>query len=553
MKKLLILFALLAVCSAYAEPTAYDKLSQDQRLGQTLFAFTDIDNVGKYKAAIEQGLIGGVLIQWGNYSLKQTKEIIDRMQGWAAKSPHKIPLLIAIDYEGGTVYTPVTLGFEFLPTNMMIAAANDEALASRLFYLAGTQLKQTGVHINFAPVLDVNTNPLNPIIGVRAFGSKPEVVSRMGLAVIDGLSASGIFPVAKHFPGHGATATDSHYTLPVLNTSKKEMEEIHLYPFQKAIDHGVQGVMGSHIIFNAYDPAEAATYSKKILVDLLQQKMGFKGIIVTDALDMKGAFAGSAKTPEQIKAEAEYKVALSTAKTIEAGSDIALLGWGLSAEKITEQIKKMTGTYVSQKRIAEASKKVYDLKVKMGLFAPEDTADAPAVLKSYRAAAEEISQKSVTVLRDRKKTIPVFFNKKKPKVCSVFFVPSRFSEQMTEFQKPFLAAGWDVDFYNAFMYPKTKDYKRVQSCMKKADLVVLGSLQWSGKTSPSQMNIINKVFSERHDAVLLSLLSPYDALTYKQADTVLLNFGISKYSVKAAADILLGNIEASGVLPVEIE
>lgn len=558
MKRLALLLLLSA--PLYAEETKFSALTFDEKMGQTLFAFTDIDNAHRYKTAIQKGLVGGVLIQWGNYSLRQTKKIIKEMQTWAAQSPHKIPLLIAIDYEGGTVYTPVTLGFEFLPTNMMLAAADDDELTARLFYLAGEQLKQTGVHINFAPVADINTNSKNPIVGVRAFGSKEESVTRMSSAVMHGLKASGIMAVAKHFPGHGETDKDSHYTLPVVKLSKEEMRAVHLKPFKKLIDGGVQGVMGAHVVYPAFDAENAATYSKKIIVDLLQKELGFKGVIFTDALDMKGATpAAKGKTAGQIKTEAEYAVALSAAKSIEAGADAALLGWGLGAVAISGHLKKMVGAEVSAARVEEGALKMYNLKRDLGLFktAEEKLAvDMPAVLKTYLATAEEISQKSVTVLRDKDKKIPFFVKKEngqKQKVCAVFFAPARFSEQLTAFQKPFLTAGWEVDFYNALMAPKAKDYARIKKCMAGADMVALGSLQWAAKTSPSQAEVINKVLAERPDAVLISLLSPFDAASYPAARTVLLNYGISKYSVKASADILLGNIEARGKTPVELE
>ena len=138
----------------------YKKLSLEEKLAQTIVIATDVDNADKYKEAIQAGLVGGVLIQWGNYSLNQTKKLIDKLQGWAQKSPHKIPLLISIDYEGGTVYTPVTLGFPYLPTNMMLAAAQNEEDTATLFYIVASELKNVGVHINFAPVVDVNINPV---------------------------------------------------------------------------------------------------------------------------------------------------------------------------------------------------------------------------------------------------------------------------------------------------------------------------------------------------------------------------------------------------------
>ena len=205
-KKGLLFLLCLWVLPGWGAVT-FDELSAEEQLGQTLVAFVDVDSAELVRPAIEQGKLGGVLIQWGNYSVRETRRLINKLQEWAAQSPHKIPLLIAIDYEGGTVYTPITLGFEYLPTNMMLAASQDEEKAATLAYLAGLQLRRVGVHVNFSPVLDVNSNPRNPIIGVRSFGGDVSTVTKMGMALMNGFRAAGIVPIVKHFPGHGDTAS----------------------------------------------------------------------------------------------------------------------------------------------------------------------------------------------------------------------------------------------------------------------------------------------------------------------------------------------------------
>ena len=233
---------LLVLALPLAAATRFEDLSYEEKLGQTLVVFVDIDSASLVRPAIEQGKVGGVLIQWGNYSLKQTQELIEKLQKWAAKSPHQIPLLIAIDYEGGTVYTPITLGFDYLPTNMMLSAAQDEESAATIAYLAGLELRRAGIHINFSPVLDVNSNPNNPIIGVRSFGSDPQNVTKMGLALMNGFKAAGVISVVKHFPGHGDTSADSHYQVPVVKASADELQKIHLVPFAEAVRQGRRAV-----------------------------------------------------------------------------------------------------------------------------------------------------------------------------------------------------------------------------------------------------------------------------------------------------------------------
>ena len=236
-KKGLLFLLCLWVLPGWGAVT-FDELSAEEQLGQTLVAFVDVDSAELVRPAIEQGKLGGVLIQWGNYSVRETRRLINKLQEWAAQSPHKIPLLIAIDYEGGTVYTPITLGFEYLPTNMMLAASQDEEKAATLAYLAGLQLRRVGVHVNFSPVLDVNSNPRNPIIGVRSFGGDVSTVTKMGMALMNGFRAAGIVPIVKHFPGHGDTEIDSHYAVPVVNAPKAELKQVHLSPFEQAVKQG---------------------------------------------------------------------------------------------------------------------------------------------------------------------------------------------------------------------------------------------------------------------------------------------------------------------------
>jgi len=520
-----------------AQKVPFEQLTTEQKLGQTLVLFTDIDKADKYKNIIEKGLVGGVLIQWGDYSIEQTKALTAKLQSWASNSPSGIPLFIAIDYEGGTVYTPVTLGFQTLPTNMMVAAADDEDAAARLFYLAGLQLKNAGVQVDFSPVVDVNVNPGNPIIGVRSFGSNSDLVGRMGAAVVNGLTAAGVVSVAKHFPGHGNTVLDTHYELPVLDTSKEEMEKVHLAPFKKAIEAGVPGIMTAHIIYKSYDPDHAATYSSKILNDLLRKEMGFNGVVISDALDMAGA------------AEEGGGIALNAARTVEAGSDVALLGVFPNAERIFGRIQKFVGKEVSKTRIDEAAKRVLDLKKKAGLFdkpaAPEDVSGA------FDKAVEIIAQKSVTLLRNENNLAP--FKKENGKLCAVFFAPARFAGEIPAFTEPFLEKGWEVNYYNAPMFPGTKDLKRAEACAAGADALVLATMQWGAQPFTRQVKTVNALLSKYPAAALISLMSPYEVSSYPKAGTVLLTYGVNKFSIKTAAEILLGAREARGKLPIELK
>ena len=539
MKKLLLAVVCLMCALPLAAQTRFEDLSPEEQLGQTLVVFVDVDSAELVRPAIEQGKIGGVLIQWGNYSLAETKKLVDKLQTWAANSPHKIPLFISIDYEGGTVYTPITLGFDYLPTNMMLSAARDEEGAATIAYLAGLELRRAGVHINFSPVLDVNSNPHNPIIGVRSFGSDPASVTRMGGALINGFKAADIVSVVKHFPGHGDTSADSHYDVPVVRASYSQLQKIHLAPFEAAVKQGVPGVMTGHILYPALDNKNVATFSRPILQDLLRGTMGFKGLIVTDSLDMKSATS-------------YCTIPGCAVRALESGADMILLGRYIKPVSVFSQVWREVQTKHLEPVVEDAARKVFDLKKQMGLLDNSRALPAP-IEEAYHMALAKISAESVTLVRDRKKLLPFKpVSTKKPTVCAVFFAPARFADQLMSFSKPFLQKGWTIRSYNAALTPRKKDSQRAAACAKGADLLIVTSLQWADKTNINQKNAINGLIGENPNTVFISTMSPYDIKNYPEADVVLATYGLNKYVLQTAADIILGNQSARGVLPVDL-
>lgn len=227
--------------------------------------------------------VGGVIFLGGGLTHEQA-EVTQRFQ---ALSPH-IPLLIALDAEWGLTMRLYN-GFRF-PRNMTLGALTDNELIYQMAYEIGRELAEIGVHINLAPVMDVNNNPANPVINIRSFGGDPENVAAKGVAYIKGMQDAGIIACAKHFPGHGDTDIDSHEALPVIAHHKKRLNQIELVPFKAAIAHDVKAIMTAHLQVPALEPDASlpATLSKKITTELLRNELGFKGLIITDGLGMKG-------------------------------------------------------------------------------------------------------------------------------------------------------------------------------------------------------------------------------------------------------------------------
>lgn len=532
MKNIFLLAILIATIQPSYAQKNFEEMSLQEKIGQTLFVSVDTNNAQQFKQAIEQGLVGGVLIQWGNYSKKETKELISTLQSWAQNSPAKIPLLIAIDYEGGTVYSPATLGLPFLLSNMLIAAANNYTDTQTIFYTIAQELKSIGIHINFAPVLDVNSNPNNPIIGVRSFGSNKQTVAGMGKAVINGLQQGGIMAVAKHFPGHGDSNLDTHKSLTVFEGTREELYNTHLYPFKEAINAGVKGIMSSHIRYPFLDN-KLATYSPIILTGLLRKQLNFKGIIFTDSLDMKGALLKD--------------IPKAAALAIRAGADAALI-----AKTQPEQAIKKIQAKVSQERIEEASGKIYNLKKDLNLFDNNSKQVKNGANKAIEFFAKQITEKAVTLVRNEENLIPYEKRKTKVKLCTIFFAPSRFANQLTHFIQPFMAENFEVSYYNAPLNPKKKDIERAKKCLQSTDISVIGSLQWANKEIPAQKQAIESLMKLNNKTILLSLMNPYDIKHYPQSKTVLALYGVNKLSAETAAKIILGQIKPQGNLPISL-
>ncbi len=527
-----------------AEKTGELELALEEKIGQLIMVSADSHKVSRHKRAIESGLVGGVLLQWGSFSIEETKKLTEKLQGWAQKSPAGLPLIIAADYEGGTVFSPATLGLSDLPTNMMLGAARDETDTASLAYLAGAELKRAGIHMNFGPVLDVNTQKKNPVIGVRSISSDPELVAQIGAALINGFKASGIIPVAKHFPGHGASPLDSHKTLPVLGISKEELQSVHLKPFIKAIECEVPGMMTAHIVYTELDEKHPATLSEKIIGNLLRRDLGFAGFVISDSLDMKAISA----------VQSIQKAAVGA---ITAGVDIVLIGNGNPKKTRDEILKAVNNGKIPVQRIEQAWKRVLELKKRAGLLSAKKPF-VSATDRAYLVISKQIAEKAVTLVKNEQEIIPLQlgphrkFDISKSSVCIIVFSPPRFADDILTLTKTFYDAGWKTLQYTASVNPAAIEQKRAMEFAKKSDILIIGSFQWVNVSNSRQVSLIKSLLSLDKPAILVSLMSPYDIEKFPEAETVLAVYGITRPSMEALGKIILGKITPKGKLPVSI-
>ena len=344
-------FSLFFLCSLHTQKiqqeiwvdSVYSSMNIDQKVGQLYSVWTASRygqaEINEIKNIIDKYHIGGLIFSLGSINDQIISHNIFQKQS-------NIPLLISMDAEWG-LGMRLEDGFSF-PYNITLGAIRDDSLIFNVGQRIGEHLKKIGVHLNFAPVSDVNTNPKNPIIGARSFGENKFNVSKKSIKYIEGLNESGVLAVGKHFPGHGDTRKDSHLTLPTLNYDSRRIDSIELYPFKQIINSGVDGIMTAHLKVKSLDDKMITTLSRKIINDLLKVDLGFEGIVITDALDMKAIVDYSKGNYPDVDA-------------LIAGNDVLLMPTDLK-KSISEIKKAVLDGRVTEKRLEDAVKKILKTK-----------------------------------------------------------------------------------------------------------------------------------------------------------------------------------------------
>lgn len=528
--KFITLLLLFISCTCSAGTVSLQNLSEEEIIGQTLTVRIDAGDQARYEQAIKAGLIGTVLIKGGLEGTQPpaqkralTVKTIQDLRLWEKQSPHKIPLLIAFDYESGGVVSPLFLGMKRLPSNMLLGAAENKKITRRAFSAAAQEIRSLDGQINFGPDLDVNTNPQNPVIGTRSFGAHPKNVQKMARQAVKGLQKNKVAAFAKHFPGHGDTKDDTHLSSAVMDLPLKDLKQ-HLLPFQTAIDAGIWGIMSSHVIYPALDKEHPATFSHKILTDLLRNKMGFKGVIATDSLDMEGA-------------KRQGGIGQAAAEAYAAGADMALIGKTLP-DDVIKYVKSQYSKTLSAERMRQSARRILELKEKTGLFDKKVKIERLDFDQTEQAAAEH----GVTLAKGHISPLPA------GPVCFVLFTEPSLQHMLAALKVPFRQAGHETRSVYLPVTPTKKDLKAAQRCAKNSKTLVLGSYQKYGQPDPAQQKLLQTLLEKYPNALFLSLLSPYDLAFYPQAKTALALYGPTPQSLRAAAEILLGNLKPQGDL-----
>ena len=372
----------------------YNSLSQDQKLGQlfiiALYTNKGEDYINNVRNIVVNEQIGGLILMQDDAA----KEI-NLVNEFQTKS--KVPLMIGMDAEWG-IFQRIATAHKF-PWAMTLGAIQDKNLITEMAAKIAEDCKRMGINWDFAPVVDVNTNPDNPIIGNRSFGSEVSNVVHSGLAYSNGLQNNNILAAIKHFPGHGDTNTDSHLDLPVVSHDLKRLTEIELAPFKALMDKGIGGVMVAHLYVPALEKEKGipASISKNIITGILKEKFGFKGLIITDALNM-GAVAK------------RYKPGELDALAFKAGNDIMLFSDGVKEGKRLIQLA-IDNKEISQNRIEESVKKILLTKYYLGLTKYEarnpENINADLNNDSHKVLVQNLYSNAFTLIKDEKKLLPL--------------------------------------------------------------------------------------------------------------------------------------------------
>ena len=545
----ILLFTLLSTFSLFAQTTdplvsidyqaqeswvdsTYTSLTLEEKIGQLFMVMAFSEQGEKHFDKISKNIvednIGGVIFSSGG-PYGQTK--------WLNKfqKKSKVPLLIGMDAEWGVAMRLDSV--QAFPWNMTLGAIQNDVLVKDIGHRIGEQAKRLGIHINFAPSVDINTNPKNPIIGNRSFGENKQNVARKGIAFMQGMHEAGILSSAKHFPGHGDTATDSHLVLPSINFSMERIEEVELYPFKRIINAGVSSVMVAHLDIPAIDAGIPSSLSQKTVQTLLQDSLQFKGLVITDALNMKGASEISPK----------YGIDVSA---FLAGNDILLI-----PNDVSVAIKKMKRAFkakkITEQRLAHSVKKILKAKYLVGLnnnkeISSEFLSDNLNTNKDDYLIAKAM-QAAITVVQNKNNVLPL--------------------EKTTTYGYLKLGDDTGLDFRNSLSKEiklhrvnESLSNSEIISNLKDYEKIIIGFHRsndnpWKPSSfSKKEIKLISELVKS-HTIILDVFVKPYALSkinTLEGIDGLVVSYQNNIPGQIASADILLGDRKATGKLPASI-
>jgi beta-N-acetylhexosaminidase len=518
-------------CQESNESALLKKMTLEEKVGQLFMAHFrgETANVDA-KALVQDVKVGGVIYyNWANglSSPEQVKKLSASLQALSLQNQHPIPLLIAVDQEGGIV-ARLNQGFTIFPGNKALGMTKDPKLAEKAAFAMGQEMQSVGVNMNLARVVDINSEPRNPVIGIRSFGDSPNLVLDFGAKALNGYKSAHVITSLKHFPGHGDVLVDSHSDLPVNPKSLKELEQSEIAPFAQ-LGASADTIMTAHILVPAMDPKNCATLSPKIL-SYLRNKIGFQGPIVADSLTMDGVL-------KQCKTVNEAAI-----RAINAGCDILIFG----GKKLTGQadqelsvaevqcihrsiVDAVKSGRVAEDRLNQAVTKILILKEKHLNSNAAIQPPGGILTKKHSILAKEIASKALTVIK--KEEIPSLHQKN---VCVL--APHFLRRNMEETKLLNIGKTTDAFFFKD-LNPSSREIEAAQMHAKSADVLLVCS--YNAWKNPSQEALIQTLSTLGKPVILLVTRDPLDADLFPKADCILSTYSPTTVSLQAASDYLV--------------
>ncbi|MEO8193127.1 MAG: glycoside hydrolase family 3 N-terminal domain-containing protein [Gemmatimonadales bacterium] len=500
---------------------------------------------------VEEDKVGGLVLSIGlphSYAAK-----LNHMQRLAT-----VPLLVASDMEngtgmrlGGSYALPSLLpqgGGTVFPAVMALGATRSEGLAYQLGKVLGVEARAVGVHLTFGPVLDVNSNPLNPVINTRSFGEDPQLVSRLASAYIRGARESGLMTTGKHFPGHGDTDTDSHLNLPTIRADRAHLDAVDLPPFRAAVGDGIDAIMTAHIAVTGIlgDSAPPATLSPYFMTDVLRQEMRFDGLLVTDAMTMGGVANRYGATEPLVLA-------------LQAGADILLMPRGVT-EAIDAVMSAIQANRLTQSRIDGSVRRLLRMKARAGLRSGRlvdlEAIDTIVNVPARSAVATEVAARSITLARDDGSTVPL--DRSRKRVLSLTYTDGGDLVAGRVFNQELRRGGFDVTATGVDARTTPAEFDAVRAQADSAEIIIASAYVFprDGRgfisTEGGFPGFIEQLAKAKKNVIAVSFGSPYLFGAFPSVPAYMLAWGGAPVSQRAAAAALLGEIAVGGRLPISI-
>jgi beta-N-acetylhexosaminidase len=512
----------------------YKDMSFEERLGQLFMiaAYSNRDSVhfNAVDKLVKDYKVGGLIFFQGG-PVRQA-QLTNRFQSKA-----KVPLFIGNDAEWGlNMRLDSTYAY---PWNMTLGAIQDMKLIEQMGSQMGQECKRMGIHFNFAPVIDINTNPRNPIIGNRSFGEDKFQVTERAISLMKGFQNEGVFATGKHFPGHGDTETDSHHTLPTITFTKERIDDVELYPYKKMFNLGLASVMVAHLNVPSLEtrPNYPSSISYNIVTNILKKELGFNGLIFTDALNMKGA--SNFKKPGEIDLEAFL-----------AGNDILLF-----AEDVPKAIEKFTQAYkdtiLSDERIEFSVKKILKYKYKAGLNKYKSIKTDNLYNDLHKPINNSLQYKlyenAITVLKNKDDILPIK-DLTKIKIAYVKLgdnPENTFLTTLKKYTEVTEVSHFNIDSLNV----ELKDYDKVIIGLHKSDKA------WRKYEFTEKEQLWVQKIADQNNVILNIFAKPYVLLPVKSFDDIeglVMTYQNNEIAQEVSASLIFGAIEAKGKLPVSI-